>query len=607
MTIKCYSYVVLAAAALLSTTARAEEPSQITVTATRLATDATEVGGSLSILTAADLERLGTPLVADALRAVPGVSVNQNGSFGGTTNVRIRGALSEQTLVLIDGVPANDTTSPGGGYDMAFLDASGIERIEVLRGPQSTLWGTDAVGGVLNIITRKPEDGFNASAFLEGGSFNTLRGGASVSGGSGPWDGLLSITGTTTDGISKADEDDGNTEEDAYDSLSVNARGGLDLPGGGRVEATLRRIASETEFDDFGVVTGTQDGNGVSEVEELSGALSARFPVLDDALLLQALVGYAEITRDNYAGAVQTFSADGDRTIVRGQATWTIDEANRVAVGLDREDTAANDEGAFLNGVFGLYEIKPVSDLTVTLGARMDDHQRYGTETTGRAAVAYDVTGAVTLRGTWSQGFKIPTIFQTTFFCCGAVAANTDLRPETSEAVEVGVDWRLWDDRLTLSTTVFHQETENLINFSFAVGGYENIAATTSRGMELAAAVDLTKSLRLDTSYTYTDATDDSTDARLVLVPMHMGFAQLAWDPDGAFSGALSVTTTGAQQDLFGDVAAWSRVDASAAYDLGEGFTLFGRVENLLDEDYQRTFGYGTPGLSGYAGLRWEM
>jgi len=182
----------------------------IVVEGSRLAQTETEIGSSVSIVTSEDIEELGVDFAVDAIAAAPGVTVNQNGPFGGQAAVRIRGAASEQTLVLIDGIPVNDPSSPGGGFNFARVDSENIERIEVLKGAQSTLWGSDAIGGVVSITTKSASKKLGGSAFAEYGSFSTFRGGASIENGNDKGDFRLAVTGTSTDGISRADENDVN-------------------------------------------------------------------------------------------------------------------------------------------------------------------------------------------------------------------------------------------------------------------------------------------------------------------------------------------------------------------------------------------------------------
>ncbi|MEL6828808.1 MAG: TonB-dependent receptor [Pseudomonadota bacterium] len=574
----------------------------IIVNGSRIDQAATEIGSSVSILTAEDIERLGTDFALDAIASLPGVTVTQNGSFGGSAGVRIRGASSEQTLVVIDGVPVNDPSSPGGGFNFARVDTETIERIEVLKGPQSTLWGTDAIGGVVSIVTKAPEPGFGGSVFGEFGSFNTYRGGASVEAANDQGDLRLALVGSSTDGISKADEDNGNTEEDGYESFIVSAKGGLNLGGDARISADLLWTDATSDFDNSsgGVVF---DADNVSETEELSGNLSIEAPLFDGKLANLLLIGFADIERANFNDGVAGFSASGDRVIYRYQGTFSVDERNKIAFGLEREDSKTGDEDTSIDSVFALYQFKPVDVVTLTGSLRRDDHEQFGAETTGRVAAAYNPTQHFTWRASWGQGFKAPTIFQTTFFCCGAAGPNPDLQAETSEAFDFGLDYRSKTGTYEAGITIFDQETENQIDFSFADGGYSNVDQVSSTGVELVGGAQLSDSLRLSGSYTYIDVKDDTGDD-LVRVPKNSADVQLAFDPDGPLAGAVMVRYNDVERDANGKVDAWTRVDLTGSYDLNEKVELFARIENLFDEEYQQVLGYGTPDLSGSVGIR---
>ncbi|MEL6388407.1 MAG: TonB-dependent receptor [Pseudomonadota bacterium] len=578
----------------------------IIVEGSRLDQTATEIGSSVTIITAEDIEELGFDFALDAVAAAPGVTINSNGAFGGSASVRIRGASSEQTLVLVDGVAVNDPTSPGGGFNFARLDTENIERIEVLKGPQSTLWGTDAIGGVVSITTKRPDPGLGGSVFGEYGSFNTFRSGASVENANDTGDFRLAIVGTSSDGISKADEDNGNTEDDAYEALTLSAKGGLNLGGDARLSADVLWTDAESEFDSFsgGAQGSVADGDEVSETEELSANISLTGSLFDGRLENLVLIGYSDISRQNFTNGAQSFDAEGDRTVYRYQGTLSINEMNTLAFGAEREESTANDDDTSIDGLFALYEFKPTEALTLTGGLRVDDHARFGSETTGRVAAAYNPTETLTLRASWGQGFKAPTIFQTTFFCCGATEPNADLQAETSEAFDIGLDWRSPDGRAEAGITYFDQDTENQINFSFAVGGYENIAEVESRGVELYGAYQLTDWLRVSADYAYIDAKDGNGNA-LVRLPEHSGDITLSVDPTGPFSGALLVRYNGEEPNTNGTTLdSWTRVDLTGSYELTERVEVFGRIENLFDEEYQQILGYGTPDLSGYLGVR---
>ena len=580
----------------------------IVVTGTRIEQTTAEAGSTVRVIDAERLEDLGFDHALDAIATTPGVTVNQNGAFGGSATVRIRGASSDQTLVLIDGVAVNDASSPGGGYNFARLDTAHIERIEILSGPQSTLWGTDAIGGVVSIVTKRPGEGLSGGLFGQTGSFGAFRGGASVSHGGDAGDFRLAATQLSTDGISKADERNGNKEDDGFDSLTLSAQGGLNLPGGARIDTSVLWNDSEAEFDSFraGAQGSVGDGDEVSETMERSAHVALTAPLFGGRLDNRLLIGRAEIDRQNLSNGSPSFDAEGERTMFRYQGTLDIDGRNTLAAGAEREESTANVNSSALNGLFALYEFRPADVLTITGGVRSDDHDRFGSETTARLAASYRPSSAVTVRGSWGQGFKAPTIFQSTFFCCGATEANDGLRPERSEGIEAGIDWRFSEGRAQAGVTLFRQDTENLISFSFGVGGYENIAEVQSEGIEVSARWALREYVELQADYAWIEATEGNGNP-LRRLPKHSGDLLLDFDPPGALSSTLLVRYNGRETDRGGaELDAWTRVDINVRYEVSGRFEVYGRIENLLDARYQQILGYGTPGRSGSVGARWQ-
>ena len=579
----------------------------IIVNGSRLDQTMTEIGSSVSVITRDDLEELGVDFALDAIATAPGVTVNQNGAFGGNASVRIRGASNDQTLVLIDGVPVNDPTGTGGGYNFAYLDTDTIERIEVLKGPQSTLWGSDAIGGVVSITTKRPTEGLSGTVFGEYGSFNTLRGGASISNANEIGDFRLAATGLTTDGISKADEANGNSEDDGYDSQTVSAKGGLNLPASVRLETSLMWSDAESEYDSyaFGAQGSVADGDEVTNSETLSGNITLKAPLFDGRLENLVQIGYADIERENTSNGVQSYFTEGDRVLFRYQGTFAINDTNTLAFGTEREETSANEQESSIDSLFALYEFKPVDSLTLTGGIRVDDHETFGSETTGRVAAAWTATDQLTFKASWGQGFKAPSIFQSTYICtfCGLTAPNTNLKAETSEAYDIGVQWQSADERIVLGATLFDQETENMIDFSYTAG-YDNIALVDSQGGELTGAYAINNWLGIAASYTFIDS-DDGNGNALARLPESTGNISASFDPDGPFSGAVLVRYNGEEANTDGSkLDSWTRVDLTGSYDLNDTVEIYGRIENLLDEEYQQILGYGTPGLSGSVGVR---
>ena len=599
----CAAFLAGASTSFAQETTAQKPDEDIVVYGARLDQTPTEIGSSVSIITADDIEALGVDFVLDAVATAPGVTINQNGAFGGSASVRIRGASSEQTLVIIDGAVVNDPTSPGGGFNFARLDPENIERIEVLKGPQSTLWGTDAIGGVINIVTKRPAAGFGGNVFAQGGSFGSLRGGAEVRGANDVYDFRVAATGHTTDGISKADESNGNPEEDSFESTTLSTKAGLNLPAGAQLQATLLWTDAESEFDSFssGRQGNVGDGDQLSATEELTGNVTLRLPLFDGRLDNVFLLAYTDIERNNFTDGTPSFSSEGDRLTYRYQGTLGLNDSNQLAFGAEKDTSESNGEDTSIDGLFALYEWQATESLTLTAGLRRDDHERFGGETTGRFAVAYNPHDQVTLRASWGEGFKAPTLFQTTFFCCGAAGPNPDLQPETSEAYDVGVTYRTADARGEIGLTYFEQDTTNLIDF--LSGGYVNINEASSEGIELHGRYRFLDWLEATVSYAYIDARDGANDV-LARVPEHSGDLVFHLNPEHRLSGTLLLRYNGEEQDSNGRVPSWTRVDVSGRYHLTDTVELYARIENLLDRDYQQILGYGTPELSGFVGAR---
>ena len=582
------------------------EIEEIIVTALRLNTTVQQSGSSVSIIDEELIRDRGYNFLADAIVSATGVTLNQNGSFGGQASVRIRGFSSDQTLVLVDGVPVNDTTSPGGGFNFGALDALDVQRVEVLKGPQSTLWGTDAIGGVVNIVSKSAAEDLSGNISVLGGSFGSQRLSGTISSANDLGDFRVSYADAKTDGISKADEDDGNDEEDGFDSQTVSVKGGLNLWKAARLDVFYRDTDASTEFDSFGVVTGTQDGNERSDTDHSSAQATLSFNLFSDRLENTLTYGHTEIERKNFTDDVSSFSADGERTLFRYQGSFSISETQLLSVGYETEESESGNDDTTIDGAFALYRFEPLENVTLSFGVRRDDHDTYGSETVGRIAAAWQVSESLLLHSSWGEGFKAPTLFQTTFFCCGATSANTGLKAEYSDAYDVGMSYEFADGDALLSATYFDQNTQDLINFSFAVGGYENIAEVDSSGVELEFSYAFSDAWVITTNLTYLDSEDGSGNEQ-VRLPEITADLSLSWKPSKALRSSLVVIYNDEEGDSRGTVDSWTRADLSASYQLPKNIELFARIENLFDEDYQQIFGYGTPERSGYIGARYQF
>ena len=577
------------------------EIENITIRSTRIPAGAKDIGSSLYIISEDQIKACGFKDAIDAISSAPGVTSKQNGSFGGVGTIRIRGASSSQTLVLVDGVPVNDSSSPAGGYNFEYLNTSNIQSIEVLKGSQSTLWGSDAIGGVINIYTKQPEStSFGASAEI--GSFGLKRGSADINFAGSNSRFRVSTSKTSVDGISKADEKDGNSEDDGFESESYSMSGSIDLDSL-ILKGSLSYMESQVEYDSYGFATGVQDGDERSNTDEFIGSISAFFDLFDDKLQNSIFISQSDINRDYYSNGSFSFGAEGKRELIRYQGNIEVNEFNKIAFGLESEESKVDVDESTIDGSFLLYEFRPNSKITISTGIRNDDHEGFGSKTTRRISGTFKPSDNLIIRSSWGEGFKVPTIFQSTYFCCGATSANSSIRPETSTSYDFGFELFFNEMNSNFSITYFDQDINDQINFSFGVGGYENIDKVNSEGFEIALDYQISKLMSLYLNYSYIDSVDGNGSS-LFYVAKDSGEAGLIYEPNNSFSGSIIARYNGSESSSYGKIDSWIRFDVNGSYKLSGTNELYFRIENLLDEEYQQIFGYGTPERSGFIGLR---
>ena len=577
------------------------EIENITIRSTRIPAGAKDIGSSLYIISEDQIKARGFKDAIDAISSAPGVTSKQNGSFGGVGAIRIRGASSSQTLVLVDGVPANDASSPAGGYNFEYLNTSNIQSIEVLKGSQSTLWGSDAIGGVINIYTKQPES-TSFAASVEIGSFGLKRGSADINF-AGPNNKFrVSTSKTSVDGISKADEKDGNSEDDGFESESYSMSGSIDLDSL-TLKGSLSYMESQVEYDSYGFATGVQDGDEKSNTNEFIGSISAFFDLFDEKLQNSIFISQSDINRDYYSNDSFSFGAEGKRELIRYQGNIEVNEFNKIAFGLESEESKVDADESTIDGSFLLYEFRPNSKIIISTGIRNDDHEGFGSKTTRRISGTFKPSDNLIIRSSWGEGFKVPTIFQSTYFCCGATSANSSIRPETSTSYDFGFELYFNEMNSNFSITYFDQDINDQINFSFGVGGYENIDKVNSEGFEIALDYQISKLMNLYLNYSYIDSVDGNGSS-LFYVAKDSGEAGLIYEPNNSYSGSIIARYNGSESSSYGKIGSWIRFDVNGSYRLSGSNELYFRIENFLDEEYQQIFGYGTPERSGFIGLR---
>ena len=601
-----YSTALLAVAGAAPAFAQqAAEVDEVVVTATRLPAIVADTPGA-RVIDARTIEQRGAVFAADILSDVPGLSVVRSGAFGGVAQVRIRGAGPGKTLVLVDGVPVNDPAEVNGAHDFAGFDLGDVERIEVLSGPQSSLWGSDAIGGVIAFTTRQV-DGVRAEA--EAGSYGTRRGRLAAGVVEDRYAFGVSASRFDADGISAADAADGNPETDGLRSVTLGARGRFVVNAAAVLDGSLRWSESRADLDGFPAPAfALADTGDSTESEQASGFVRLGLAAL--GLDHQFSVSASRIDRDTRSDFPSTFAAD--RQVYRWQAEGARGGRLYYAVGAEREETSGSlssgltrDLGA--TAVFGVARFDVSERLSVTGGLRRDETDDFGAETTGRLSAALDLAGGLILSGAFGTGFKTPSISQAVCDFCFSAGPFPVLTPETAASAEIALGWASADGRLQGRASLYRLEIEDQITYVFDPvrfeGVYVNVAETRSDGVELEGRADLGSGFDLSLAYGWTDARDRTSGARLLRVPEHAGSATLGWTGD-RLSGALTVRAEGDQDDAGGVRDGFVTANLNAAWRVTEAVALTGRIENLADEGYQQVLGYGEPGRSAYVGVR---
>ncbi|OGN49875.1 MAG: TonB-dependent receptor [Caulobacterales bacterium RIFOXYB1_FULL_67_16] len=572
----------------------------VVVTATRIPAIVADTPGA-RVIDAKAIEQRGAVFAADILSDVPGLSVTRSGAFGGVAQVRMRGATPGKTLVLVDGAPVNDAAEPNGAYDFSGFELGDIDRIEVLSGPQSSLWGSDAIGGVI-AFTTKEIDGLRAEA--EAGSYDTVRGRIAAGVANETWAFGGYVSHFDTDGISAADEADGNPEADGFTNTTVGVKGRYAVSDTVKFDGSARWSKSKADMDNGFPLS---DNDDTSESEQWSGFGRASLQAFN--LDHQFSVSASNIERQTFSAFPSTFEAE--RQAYRWQANGATGAAT-YAFGAEREESQGSistgdtvDLGVTSVFTTGRYDLTEAFSLTG--GLRFDDTDDFGSKTTGRISAAYELAGGFILSGAYGTGFKAPTVSQAVCDYCFSSIPYPTLKPETADSVEIALGWASADGRFDGRATLYRLNIEDQISYftdrTTFDSYYVNIARTRSDGVELEGRARLGAGFDLTLAYAWTDAEDRSTGARLLRVPEHAGSATLGWSGD-RLSGALTVRAEGDQDDSGGVRDSFVTANLNAVYQLTDKVALTVRVENLADERYQQVLGYGEPGRSAYVGIR---
>ncbi len=639
----------------------------IIVTAARLPQPLDRTGSAVSLVTRQEIIDRQATTTASLLRDLPGIAVARSGPVGSQTQLRMRGAEANQVLVLIDGVEANDLA---GADEFAFehLGTLDIERIEVVRGPQSALWGSEALAGVINVVTRRPASGLQADAYLEGGAYGTVNGGAWAGGRAGRGYASVSASRFDTEGSNAARS---GTEDDGYDNSTASVAGGFEISPALALDASYRHTSAGKAYDVESLATGLPaddaNGDGRTDVFHTDARqdylrVGASWDPLAGRWLHQLRYGLTDTSTDTLAedlfsaGIIDHMSQDGRKSILSYQTSIGVttdapgNPADTLTLAIDHEREEFDQRGKVTSYDFdgdGVPDLvydpnqSPSMDRTgyvaeyiATLGdnftasasARHDDYSDFDDANTWRGTVSWRPAGGATrLHASIGTGVKTPTFTERFGYYPQQFAGNPDLRPEESTGWDAGVEQRFADGRVVADLTYFNADLEHEINGTYccSAGLYTAInmaGKSRRRGVEFATSARLSGALALNAAYTYTDATEPAPGGgkqHELRRPWHTASLYLdgKW-LSGRLGANLGLSYTGQREDIYYDgsftphrvgLGDYTLVTLAASYDITRRVSLYGRVENALDTDYEDVYGFNTPGAAAFIGLRLDM
>jgi vitamin B12 transporter len=612
-----------------STVSTAEaENEKVVVSATKIETPINQIGSSVTLITEDDIENNQWRSLPDALETVPGLNVVQTGGPGGKTSVFTRGTNSNHTKVIIDGVDANDP-SQDGVFDFGQVLTAGLARVETLRGPQSALYGSDALGGVINIVTKKGEGPPRFTGMLEGGWFDTFNQSASASGSISTFNYSFNVAHFLADNTPVTPLDllpPGRQRiNDSYENTTLSTKVGADFTDTFGVDAVARYTDSTLLFtgEDFSVFPSVPAADQSDQhAQQLFTRGQAHLTLFDGLIKNTVGLGYTLyrteiLAPDTGFGVPPPNINHGDRIKFDWQGNISLSKGYTLLLGVeDQEDRLLDSPiSAENDNVAGFAELQAqiLQNLFGAASIRHDDNDRFGGKTTWRIAPAYVVPKIGTkLKASYGTGFKAPSLTQLfVSFPAFNFFANPNLQPEESEGYDFGFEQPLLDDRVQFGVTYFHDDITNLILPNATFTSLQNIGQATTEGEEIFIALTLADRFRIRGDYTHTIANDDATGLELLRRPKHRASINATWRPIDKLTISGTLVYVGSQVDgnrSFSvprlDTDPYFVVNVATEYDTGKGVILFARADNLLDRRYQDPTGFQRPGFGFFAGVR---
>ena len=597
------------------------EIEEILVSASLIPIVASRSANAITVIDSEQIKLRAAQSVSDLLRDVPGLAVSSYGALGSLTSIRARGSESNHLVVLIDGVEVNDP-SQSDMLNWGTLSAADIERIEIIRGPQSSLRGSDAVAGVVNIITSQANQALSADVFSEYGSRATSKNGFSLGHKSGKFSVRLGATHLETDGIN-IQPSTGN-DIDGYHNTGINLKAGYQYSDQLNLSLTSRKTTGMNEFDGF-------PESQSSDFSRFHNKFSADYNSADGHWSHAVSLADSDFENDNFKQEESQLVANGSTSSSKqnyqyiGSRFWQ-EKDQRLSFALEREKEDYKQQGGWAFGadanklvsrntdsVTVEYRFDPIESVTLAASARKDDNDFFGKSNTQRLEAVYQQSDSLRLRGAWGTAVKNPT-FTELYGIYSGFQSNPNLNPEESESWELGLDTSMADERIQLGATYFNAQLTDEIGSSCDANWTctpINIEGISDRqGVELSTSFAVSESLLINASYTYTDS-QDPAGVEEQLRAKHIGSVNVAWQPKSDTKVNINIQHNGSQTDYgFPNpvmLDAYTLVNVNANYAASDEMDIYLSLNNLFDEDYQQVNGYETLGFGANIGLRYKL
>jgi vitamin B12 transporter len=633
---------ILAALAVptLAIAATADVQDNIIVTATRIPTPSSHIGSSVTVITADDIADHQYRSATEALQSVSSLSIVRNGGPGKLTSIFSRGTNANPTLVMIDGIEINDTSNTDGRIDLSHLYIGDVERIEVLHGPQSTLYGSDAIGAVIQIFTKKGSGDTKLNGTLEGGSFNTFNQYAYLSGATRQLSYTFNVQHTDTDGVSSLSDDfrqpNGELDDDGNEALTLSSR--LVYNVSEMLEFDFSGRYTKTDNDlDLNVFPVQDDSDSDNTTEQVILGLNTRLNLFEGRTEHRFGINYTDIDRRDRDDYDPVNSMDYLRASNQGkklkfdlQNDAYLSDAHTLTLGMETEEDRVNASldsqsafGPYLsnanadqrnNAAYLQDQFHAGENISGTAGVRYDHSEDFSGKTTWRLALSWNLPASDTrLKGSWATGFKAPTLTQlygVSVSSFGPFTGNPDLDPETSRGWELGFEQALKRISTQFGATYYRNDIDNLITFDNTFTTNINRNKVKTYGVEAFLKTEYSSQLNSTFSYSYSRAVDRQTDEDLQRRPLRKAVLNLAYTPRDNLGVYTECIFIGSRYDT--DPITGGRIqrgsyfiaNLAASFSINRRWELTGRVENLLDRDYEEPAGFQQPGRGVYVGVK---